>query len=154
LVIVGKNNPTNRKQKTPSGVFFNLLLNLNVMKTQNSDYIEIPELGIKVQKEISGKMSYSKAEEYCKERGARMLNVLEAGHIYDNELINNFCREREWLEHYSKKTGKNGFGCSALGRVWDADGGLDVDGDLDGGDFGHSFGVRLVFPITDKARKE
>jgi hypothetical protein len=125
------------------------------MKTQNSDYIEIPELGIKVQKEISGKMSYSKAEEYCKERGARMLNVLEAGHIYDNELINNFCREREWLEHYSKKTGKNGFGCSALDGIWYAVDRLLVSGyNLGGDDYGHSFGVRLVFPITDKARKE
>jgi hypothetical protein len=123
------------------------------MKTQikNSDYIEIPELGIKVQKEISGKMSYSKAEEYCKERGARMLNGLEAKYIHDKELINNFCREREWLEHYSKKLRKKGFGCSALNVDWYFDGRLYVDGNswYDNGEF-QDFGVRLVFPITDR----
>ena len=120
-----------------------------------SEFFEIPELGIKVQKQISGKMTYAQAEKYCKDNQARMLNVIEAGYIFDNNLIEGFCKQREWLEHYSKKTRENGFGCSALYRGWHAYDWLIVDGNnWDDGDAGHSFWVRLVFPITDKAREQ
>jgi len=114
-------------------------------KLENPEFITIPELGIKVSKKVSEKMTYVEAEKYCKDNNAKMLNVLEAGYIFDNGLIENFCKEREWLEHYSQKTRNLGFECSALGRGWDSDDRLDVDGDDWDDDRNHAFGVRLVY---------
>ena len=88
------------------------------METQkeNLEFLEIPELGIRVAKEISGEMTLIEAEEYCQKNKARLLTVAEAGYIYDNNLIPSFCSGREWLEHYSKKMRQKGFGCFALDR--------------------------------------
>ena len=96
-------------------------------------------------KPLSEKMTYIEAEKLCK-NGWRMLNVLEAGFIYDNKLIEGFGKEYEWIEHYSKETRKKGYGCSVATLYSDGvDDRLDVDGYWNGyGDIGYAFGVRLV----------
>lgn len=127
------------------------------MKTQkeNLEFLEIPELGIRVAKEISGEMTLIEAEEYCQKNKARLLTVAEAGYIYDNNLIPSFCSGREWLEHYSKKMRQKGFGFFAFLRNWIDGSRLYVSGSyLVDINYGHAFGVRLVFQISDKARSQ
>jgi hypothetical protein len=109
----------------------------------NSEWIKITDLGIEVQKETTN-MTYVEAEEYCIKNNVKMLNVIQAGYIFDNDLIKDFCKEREWLEHYSKKTREKGYGCSALDGSWDLDGRLSVYGFnwIDDSD-GHAFRIRF-----------
>jgi len=97
-----------------------------------------------VQKEIYDKMKYIEAERIAKENDWKMLNVLQAGYLFDEKIIKDFCKEREWLENYSKLTREEGFSCSALSDYWSGSR-LDVDGSGWYGDGdGRSFGVRFV----------
>jgi len=96
-----------------------------------------------VQKEIYGEMKYIEAERIAKENDWKMLNVLQAGYIHDEKIIKDFCKEREWLENYSKLTKGEGLSCFALVNNWYG-GRLVVDGGWDGGGGGRSCGVRFV----------
>ena len=123
-----------------------------VIEVIEDNFVEIPELKIKVTKETVN-MTYLEAEEFCNKNNCKMLNVVQAGFIYDNQLIKNFCTEREWLEHYSQRTRKKGYGCSALVRDL-VDDRLVVDGYYwDVNYHGHSFGVRFVYPLTEENKK-
>jgi len=122
------------------------LAELKEQESYKTEWIKIPELGIEVQSKIKC-ITYIEAEKLCV-NGLRMLTIIEASHIFDNNLIKDFVKEREWIEHYSKKTRKLGY-CSSvasLGSDWDSVGGqLVVDGyGRDDGDGGFAFGVRLV----------
>ena len=126
------------------------------MKTKEWIEFEFEGKTYEVQKEIYGEMNYLEAEKIAKENDWKMLNVLQAGYIYDEKIIKDFCKKREWLEHYSKLTKEEGLGCSALGGNWDCYG-LNVSGSFwdggrlyvygngwNGGGVGHSFGVRFI----------
>jgi len=88
-------------------------------------------------------MTYLEAEKKCI-NGLRMLSVAEAGHIFDNELIKNFAKEREWIAHYSQKTRKFGYKCSVVG-LSESGGRLLLNGiSWCGNNGGYAFGVRFV----------
>lgn len=112
------------------------------------EFIEIPELGIKVQKTTSGRMTGVKAEEYCKTNNAKMLTITQAGYIYDNNLIKDFCKEREWLEHYSQKAREQNLGCTAWNDTRTLNNKLEISGNYWANKRGYSFAVRLVLPLS------
>lgn len=104
--------------------------------------LKIPELKIEVETELRKPMTYIEAEKLCINK-KRMLTIAEASYIFDNGLIKDFGKEREWIQHYSKRMRKAGFGC-ALDSDWDG-GRLGLDGGYgDGSAGGSASGVRLV----------
>ena len=104
--------------------------------------IKIPQLNIEVETKLRKPMTYLEAEKLCK-NGWRMLNILEAGYIHDNELIKDFAKETEWIQHFSKKMRKKGYGYYIY--LWFS--GLDVSRSSLGGDDSwlvSDYGVRGV----------
>lgn len=115
--------------------------------TKKVEWIKISKLGNNIEVEAVPRkpMTYIEAEKLCV-NGLRMLDILEAGFIWDNNLIDGFAKKREWIKHYSNRTRKLGYGCSVAGldsgRLF-GNYGLYVGGDWDDSYGGFAFGVRF-----------